>query len=64
VAAHDLFPALGKQRLVDLCEFKDTLVFILSFWPARIHRETLSQKLKQTEEEKQENIDLGSGTRT
>ena len=44
-----LIPILGRQRQVDLCEFRASLVYKVSFRTARLlHRETLSQKNKQT----------------
>ena len=36
-------PALGRQLPVDLCEFKASLVYIVSSKSPRLHRETLSQ---------------------
>jgi hypothetical protein len=41
-----LILALGRQRQVDLCEFKARLVYRVPEWPG-LHRKTLSQK-KQT----------------
>jgi hypothetical protein len=30
-----LIPAIARQRLVDLCEFEASLVYILGSWPFR-----------------------------
>ena len=37
-----LVPAFGRQRQVDLCEFKASLVYRVSSRTSRIHRETQS----------------------
>jgi hypothetical protein len=44
-----LIPALGRQRQVDLCEFKASLVYIVSFRTARAtYRDPISKDKKQT----------------
>jgi hypothetical protein len=43
-----LIPAHTRWRLVDLCEFKDSIVYKVSSRKLGLHRETLSQnKTKQ-----------------
>lgn len=41
-------PVLGRQRLVDFCEFGASLIFR----PSRLHREILFQELKKKKEKK------------
>lgn len=41
-----LIPEFGRQRQVDLWEFEASLVYILSFRPARLHNEMFSQNPK------------------
>ena len=41
-----LILALGRQRQVDLCDFKACLIYIVSFRPAGTRGKTLSQKDK------------------
>lgn len=36
--------ALGRQRQVELCEFKDNVVYVASTSQSELHREALSQK--------------------
>jgi hypothetical protein len=44
VLAHSSDPKLGKQRQVDLCEFKISLVYILSFRTAKaMERDPVSE---------------------
>jgi hypothetical protein len=47
-----LIPALRRQRLADLCEFKASLVYIASPGQPELHSETLSQTNKQTNKQK------------
>lgn len=42
-----LIPSLRKQSQADFCEFKASLVCVVSFRSVRLGRETLSQKIKQ-----------------
>lgn len=44
-----LIPAHGRQRSVDPCEFKSTLVYIISSRQSGIYRKTLSQRAKRKE---------------
>jgi hypothetical protein len=39
-----VIPALGRQRQVELCEFKASLVYRVNSVQPRLHKETLSQK--------------------
>lgn len=44
IQATPLMPALWRLRQVNLYEFNGSLVYTVSSRPARLHRETLSQK--------------------
>lgn len=44
-----LIPARGRQRSVDPCEFKSTLIYIISSRQSGIYRKTLSQRAKRKE---------------
>lgn len=44
-----LNPALRTQRQGDVCEFKASLVYIVSSRPSRLHTKTLSMKQKKAE---------------
>jgi hypothetical protein len=35
MVAHSLIPTIRKQRQADFCEFKASLVYIVSFSPAK-----------------------------
>jgi hypothetical protein len=41
-----LILALGRQKQLNLCKFKASLVYIASCMPTRLHFETMSQKQK------------------
>jgi hypothetical protein len=44
-----LIPALGGQRQVDLCEFENSLVYIVSLWTAEsTQRNPVQQEQKHT----------------
>lgn len=46
--SHDFRPALRSKREVQLHDFEASLVYIGSSWPAKLHRKTLSPKIKVT----------------
>jgi hypothetical protein len=52
-----LIPALGRQRQADLCEFKASLVYKLNpEQPELLHRETLSQNIKNKKQKPQNRV--------
>lgn len=60
---HTFDPALGRQRQADICEFRASLVYTVSFRTARAvtQRNPVSKKKEREEKETKTKVGLMSG---